>query len=123
MSWVMIVLLLIGSFLILVPLFSYLSAKRLVGKKIVSDLSNNRMLYFYSENCPPCRTMTPIIERLAEQHDGIVKVDVRKDPATGRQFNIRATPTLVLMKESVVTDVALGAKTESQLKSLLQKIT
>jgi thioredoxin 1 len=119
----MIILLLVASFLILVPLFSYLSAKRLVGKKIVTELSGNRMLYFYSENCPPCRSMTPIIERLAEQHDGIVKVDVRKDPEMSRNFNIRATPTLILMKDSIVMDVALGGKTESQLKSLLQKIT
>ncbi|MEW8029955.1 MAG: thioredoxin family protein [Candidatus Thiodiazotropha sp.] len=122
MSWVMIVLLLVAGFLILVPMFSYLSAKRLIGRKIDSKLSGNRLLYFYSQNCSPCRTMTPIIDRLAEKHGGIVKVDVREDPETSRTFNIRATPTLVLMKDSVVTNVALGAKTESQLESLLKKL-
>jgi thiol-disulfide isomerase/thioredoxin len=122
MSWAMIVLLLVASFLILVPLLSYLSAKRLVGKKVDSNLSGNKMLYFYSQNCPPCRTMTPIIERMAEKHEGIVKVDVREDPETSRTFNIRATPTLILMKDKVVTTIALGAKTESQLESLLKKL-
>ncbi|MBT2988344.1 MAG: hypothetical protein B6D72_05290 [gamma proteobacterium symbiont of Ctena orbiculata] len=126
MSWIMIVLLLVASFLILVPLFSYLSARRLVGKKIEGDLSDavsgNRAIYFYSENCSPCRRMTPIIDRLAEKHEGIGKVDVRADPETTRRFNIRATPTLVLIKEGVVIDIALGAKTESQLESLLRKL-
>jgi thioredoxin 1 len=118
----MIVLLLVAGFLILVPLLSYLSAKRLIGKKVDCDLSGNRMLYFYSQNCPPCRAMTPIIDRMAERHEGIVKVDVRKDPETSRTFNIRATPTLILMKDRVVTTIALGAKTESQLESLLKKL-
>ncbi|MEW8468143.1 MAG: thioredoxin family protein [Candidatus Thiodiazotropha sp.] len=126
MSWIMILLLLAASFLILVPLFSYLSARRLVGKKIEGDLgddmSGSRMIYFYSQNCSPCRRMTPIIDRLAEKHQGIVKVDVRADPERTRRFNIRATPTLVLIRESVVIDIALGAKSESQLESLLQKL-
>lgn len=120
MSWVMIVLLLVASFIILVPLLSYLSAKRLVGKKIDSALSANRMIYFYSQNCSPCRTMTPIIDRLAEKHEGIVKVDARADPETSRAFNIRATPTLVMLRDGVVTNIYLGAKTEPQLESMLK---
>jgi thioredoxin-like negative regulator of GroEL len=122
MSWVMIVLLLVASFIILVPLLSYLSAKRLIGQKIDNKLSANRMIYFYSQNCSPCRAMTPIIDRLAEKHEGIIKVDVRADPASGRAFNIRATPTLVMLHDRVVTNTVLGAKTESQLESLLKKI-
>jgi thioredoxin 1 len=122
MSWVMIVLLLIASFIILVPLLSYLSAKRLIGQTIDSKLSTNRMIYFYSQNCSPCRAMTPIIDRLAEQHKGIVKVDVRADPETSRAFNIRATPTLVMLQDSVVTRTVLGGKTESQLESLVKKL-
>ncbi|MEW8506074.1 MAG: thioredoxin family protein [Candidatus Thiodiazotropha sp.] len=126
MSWIMIVLLLLASFLILVPLLSYLSARRLIGRKIegelATEMSGNRLIYFYSQNCSPCRKMTPIIDRLAEKHPGVVKIDVREDPDTSRQFNIRATPTLVLLKENVVMDIALGAKSESQLESLLQKL-
>ncbi|MES9993869.1 MAG: thioredoxin family protein [Candidatus Thiodiazotropha sp.] len=126
MSWIMIVLLLLASFFILVPLLSYLSTRRLVGRKIESglskDISDSRLIYFYSQNCSPCRSMTPIIDRLAEKHPGVVKVDVREDLETTRKFNIRATPTLVLLKEKVVIDIALGAKTESQLESLLQKL-
>jgi thioredoxin 1 len=125
MSWLMTVLVLVAGFLILVPLLSYLSARRMLGKKIEIDLpddmSNGRLFYFYSQNCSPCRRMTPIIDRLAQRHEGIVKVDVRKDPQTSRAFNIRATPTIVLMKERMVLDIALGAKSESQLESLLQK--
>jgi thioredoxin 1 len=122
----MIVLLLLASFIVLVPLLSYLSAKRLVGRKIdidpADEMSGARLFYFYSQNCSPCRRMTPLIDRLAQRHEGIVKVDVRKDPETTRAFNVHATPTIVLTKDRVVTDIALGAKSESQLESLLQKL-
>ncbi|MEL0583556.1 MAG: thioredoxin family protein [Candidatus Thiodiazotropha sp. (ex. Lucinoma kazani)] len=127
MSWLMIVLLLIASYLILLPLLSYLSAKRLVGRMIESDLtsetSGNRMIYFYSQNCPPCRSMTPIIDHLSENHDTVLKVDVQSDPETARVFNIRATPTTLLMRDNKVTEVCLGAKSQKQLENLLQKIT
>ncbi|MCU7930527.1 MAG: thioredoxin family protein [Candidatus Thiodiazotropha sp. (ex Codakia rugifera)] len=126
MSWVMIIVLIVASYLILLPLLSYLSARRLVGKMIENDLTSetdgNRMIYFYSQKCPPCRSMTPIIDHLSENHDTVMKVDVQSDPDTARAFNIRATPTTILMKDNKVTDVCLGAKSQKQLETLLQKI-
>ena len=126
MSWVMIVLLLVAAFLILVPMLTYLSARRMVGKQIESPLpdrlSGNRMIYFYSANCGPCRAMTPIIDRLAEENEQVLKIDVQGDPETARAFNIRATPTTVLVKDNKVLDVALGSKTEKQLATLLERV-
>ena len=123
MSWLMIVLLLIASYLILVPLLTYLSAKRLVGKQLPGvPEDRNQLLYFYSQGCAPCRNMTPVIDQLAETHDEIQKIDVRNDPETARRYKIRATPTVVLVKNGVIDEVALGAKTPAQLETLLKKI-
>jgi thioredoxin 1 len=126
MSWIMIVLLLVAAFLILMPLLTYLSARRMVGKEIAASHSDNqpenRLIYFYSANCGPCRNMTPIIDRLAESNTEVSKVDVQADPQTARDFNIRATPTTVLIKGNRVLDVVLGAKGEKQLNELLNRV-
>lgn len=126
MSWVMIVLLAVIAFLILMPMLTYLSARRMVGSKIEQDAlggsPGDHMIYFYSPSCGPCRSMTPIIDRLAQESDRVVKVDIQHEPDTARAFNIRATPTTVLVKDNRILDVALGAKTQKQLEALLEKV-
>jgi thioredoxin 1 len=124
MSWVMILLLLIASYLTLVPLLTYLSSKRQIGVRVATDNgeAEDRLIYFYSQNCPPCKQMTPIIDELATQHEMIKKVDVSANPDAARQYKIRATPTLILVKDGVIDDILLGAKKTAQIESLLNKI-
>ncbi|MES9939436.1 MAG: thioredoxin family protein [Candidatus Thiodiazotropha sp. 6PLUC2] len=125
MSWVMIILLLIASYLILVPLLTYLSAKRQIGQKVATDgqQAKDQLIYFYSDNCPPCKTMTPVIDELSERHDNISKIDVKRDPEAARAYKVRATPTLILVKDGFIDDILLGAKNASQLETLLSKIS
>lgn len=120
MSWLMIVLLALAAFLILMPMLTYLSARRQIGRPV--DGESDRLIYFYSPKCGPCRSMTPIIDQLAERNPQVSKVDVLQEPETARTFNIRATPTTVLVKHNRVLDIALGAKTQTQLETLLQRI-
>ncbi|MCG7873347.1 MAG: thioredoxin family protein [Candidatus Thiodiazotropha lotti] len=124
MSWVMIILLLIASYLILVPLLTYLSAKRQIGVKVTSENgeAESRLIYFYTESCPPCKQMTPIIDDLSTQHENISKINVSNDPEAARAYKIRATPTLVLVKDGVIDDILLGAKKTAQIETLLNKI-
>ena len=125
MSWVMIIFLLIASYLILVPLLTYLSAKRQIGQKVVNDgqETKDQLIYFYSDNCPPCKAMTPLVDELAEHHDMISKIDVKHNPEAAREYKIRATPTLILVKGGIINDILLGAKSASQLETLLSKIS
>ncbi|MEJ2621895.1 MAG: thioredoxin family protein [Candidatus Thiodiazotropha sp.] len=124
MSWVMILLLVIASYLTLVPLLTYLSSKRQIGLRVATDNgeAEDRLIYFHSQNCPPCKQMTPIIDELATQHEPITKIDVSSNPDAARQYKIRATPTLILVKDGVIDDILLGAKKAAQIKSLLNKI-
>jgi thioredoxin 1 len=124
----MILLLAAAAFLILMPMLTYLSARRQVGREIDSSAANagqgDRLIYFYSPKCSPCRSMTPIINQLSEQHPReVFKVDVQQDQESARIFNIRATPTTVLVKDSRVLDVALGAKNQVQLERMLQRVS
>lgn len=123
MTWPVILLLTIIAFMLAINGYTYYSARRLVGQR-VDDLGGGdatHLYYFYSANCGPCRSMTPIIDELADQHGNVTKVDIRQDPETTRKYAVRATPTLVLIKDHVVKDVVLGAKTRKQLEALLQK--
>jgi thioredoxin 1 len=121
MSPVLVVLLVMTAFLILVPLLSYLSTRRLVGKQLELDNlpADYHLFYFYSPNCGPCRRMTPIVDELAGQSDAITKVDISKDPELAGRFGIRATPTTVLVENHIIKAVRLGAQSQKQLQKLL----
>ena len=125
MSWIMIVILVVSGFLILMPLLTYLSSRRMIGKTVSQQQATDhgRLLYFYSPSCGPCRSMTPIIDQLAAAHDNVGKIDIQKDPETAREFGIRATPTTVLLQGNVIKQVALGAKTQKQLEKLLAEVS
>ena len=125
MSWIMILFLVAVGFLVLMPMLTMIAARRMVGTPVEEDGrsgSGDRMIYFYSPSCSPCRSMTPIVERLAQESDRVVKVDIQRDPETARAFHIRATPTTILVKQQRVLEVALGAKTEQQLQRLLKRV-
>ena len=66
--------------------------------------------------------MTPIIDQLASNNPRVFKVNIMEDMETARAFNIRATPTTVLVKDDRVLDVVLGAKGQAQLEQLLKRV-
>lgn len=121
MSSVVVALFVMAGFLVLVPLLSYLATRRLIGKKLELDtpLTGNQLFYFYSPSCGPCRSMTPIVDKLIEQYDTINKVDIGKNPQLAGRFGIRATPTTVLVENNVIKEVRLGAQSQKQLQKLL----
>lgn len=83
-------------------------------------LGEERLLfYFSSPHCPMCRSMTPVIERLAAQHANIIKVDVSGSMALARKFGVMGTPTLVLVRAGKVDRMLVGAKSEKQVRALL----
>lgn len=111
------------------PLYVWLGSKRLQGRAAPDYAAlltprqqgcDKLLFYFYSAHCGPCRTLSPLIDRLAQRHGNVVKVDVLQQPAAARQFGIRATPTLVLVEDGKVVKVLLGAVSEKQLEVLLR---
>lgn len=67
------------------------------------------LLYFYSEHCSACRTVTPLVDALHQEDDGVVKLDVRRHLMTARYFDIRSTPALVLVDSGRLAGVHFGA--------------
>ena len=83
-------------------------------EEIVMKSSKPVLIDFWAEWCGPCKMITPVIEQLATELEGIAivgKVDVDKNQALASQFNVRSIPTLVFMKDGKVVDTLMGAGT------------
>ena len=67
---------------------------------------------FWAEWCGPCRMVGPIIEELAEQYSGKVKVgklDVDSNRVTAGRFNVRSIPSVLYFKDGQMVDAVVGA--------------
>nr|BCX01904.1 MAG: thioredoxin [Bacteroidota bacterium] len=79
---------------------------------------------FWAPWCGPCRMIAPIIEELAREYAGRVKVgklDVDENPQVSMQYNIRSIPTLLLFKNGQVVDQLIGAVPKHMLVERLQR--
>ena len=69
------------------------------------------LIDFWAEWCGPCKMIAPILEELAEELDGkikIVKIDVDNNNQTAMKYSIRTIPTLMIIKEGVVQAQHIG---------------
>jgi putative thioredoxin len=77
---------------------------------------------FWATWCGPCKTLTPILEKLAADYNGaflLAKVDVDKEQQLAGYFQIRSVPTVMLLKGGQIVDGFPGALPEGQLKAFL----
>src|SRR5579872_5549027 len=78
---------------------------------------------FWGEGCPPCRQMAPIIETLAEEWAGRVKVgklDVNANSATAMRYHVRGVPTLLMFETGVVVAQRVGAVGRSEIAKMVE---
>jgi thioredoxin 1 len=79
---------------------------------------------FWAEWCGPCRMIAPIVEEIAREYDGTLKVgkiDVDANPQVSMQFGIRSIPTLLIFKGGRVVDQVIGAVPKRVLTEKLSK--
>jgi len=83
------------------------------------------MVDFWAEWCGPCKMVGPVVEELAQEYEGrikIAKMDVDKNRQTPVRFGIRNIPTLILFKGGEVVQTIVGAQTKNQLDEELKKL-
>lgn len=77
---------------------------------------------YWAEWCGPCKVIAPVLEEIASEYDGkmkICKLDIDANEETPPKYGIRGIPTLMLFKNGSVEATKVGALSKSQLTVFL----
>ncbi len=77
---------------------------------------------FWAPWCGPCRALTPVLEKLAEQYQGkfrLAKINSDENPELSRQFGVRSIPSVKAFVDGNLVDEFLGARPESAVREFI----
>ena len=77
---------------------------------------------FWATWCGPCRMVAPIVEEIADEYDGRIKVgkvNVDEEPELAMQFRVASIPTLMVFKNGQLVNTAVGYRPKADILALL----
>jgi thioredoxin len=77
---------------------------------------------FWAEWCGPCHAVSPVLDRIAEERSGelkLVKVNIDEEPSIAQRYGIASIPTMILFKGGEPAALAIGAQPKPQLERAL----
>jgi len=80
---------------------------------------------FWAEWCGPCKMISPLLDELADEYDGKVKigkVNIDEQQNLAAEYGVRAIPTLLVFHNGQVTDQIVGARSKRDLKASLDRV-
>jgi thioredoxin 2 len=83
------------------------------------------LLDLWAEWCGPCRMIAPVIEKLAVEMAGrvrVAKLNIDENPVTAGRFNVRSIPTLLVLKEGREVDRIVGVQPKSEIARRLERV-
>ncbi len=89
----------------------------------VTRSTNAIVADFYATWCGPCRTLSPMLDRLAgplTDKIKFVKINVDESPGIAQNFSVQGIPTLIFFKDGKVADRITGLMPETELKAKLE---
>ncbi len=78
---------------------------------------------FWAEWCGPCKMIAPILDEIANEFEGklkVAKLNIDHNPATAPKFNIRGIPTLLLFRNGELAATKVGALSKGQLREFIE---
>ena len=81
---------------------------------------------FWAEWCGPCKMVAPILDELASEYDGkvkIAKVNIDEFQGLATKYGIRAIPTLLVFKDGEVADQIVGLRSKRDFKAKLDRVS
>jgi thioredoxin 1 len=80
---------------------------------------------FWATWCGPCQVMGPVIDAVAGEYEGkikVLKINVDENPVTPSKYGVRGIPTLILFDKGEVVDRIIGAQPKKAVENLLKKV-
>lgn len=78
---------------------------------------------FWAEWCGPCKVLSPVVDELANEMQGkvkVVKVNIDEAPEAPTKYGVRGIPTLMIFKNGQVVDTRVGGMPKSQLSEWIE---
>jgi thioredoxin 1 len=88
----------------------------------VLNSSEPVLVDYWAEWCGPCKMITPVLEEIAGEYTGklkVAKLNIDDNPDTPPRFGIRGIPTLMIFKGGEVEATKVGALSKSQLTAFI----